>query len=95
MRSADAAGAALNLGATFRRRSLPSARALTTPASSAADADVGRRIINCLHASRLRDSEARCAIRRDTVLIFSHGIAAQEAVASSSAVEKTAHYVII
>jgi len=36
---ADAAGAARNLGATFQRRSLPQAGALTTVASSAADAD--------------------------------------------------------
>jgi hypothetical protein len=43
-RASDAAGAARNLGATFRRRSLPPARALTTAASSAADADVGRLI---------------------------------------------------
>jgi len=38
----DAAGAAINLGATFLRFPVSQARALTTVASSAADADVGR-----------------------------------------------------
>ena len=41
-RAADAAGAAVNLGATFPRLFLPPACALTTAASSAADASVGR-----------------------------------------------------
>jgi Uma2 family endonuclease len=47
-RASDAAGAARNLGATFQRRLVPSARALTTVASSAADADVGWRIMAVL-----------------------------------------------
>lgn len=40
--AADAAGAARNLGATFQRPSAPNAGSLQSPASGAADTDVGR-----------------------------------------------------
>jgi hypothetical protein len=50
----DAAGAARNLGATFQRRSLPFLFALTTAASSAADAGVGRLIMALLGPARTR-----------------------------------------
>jgi hypothetical protein len=47
------------LGATFPRHSLPPARALTTGASSAADADVGRFIMVIAYSRLNKDSDPR------------------------------------
>jgi hypothetical protein len=57
MRASDAAGAAFNLGATFQRQLVLPLFLLTTAASSAADADVGRRItvVPCIRPNQASD----------------------------------------